>query len=233
MGRMRSGWSEHDDDPVWANWLSGACLAFSATAFDRLGGFGEDFFLYWEDVDISRRAVELGMHLDLRPDLLAVHDEGGTQQAGSARTKSPTYYFYNIRNRMLFGRRHLRGKDWARWVLASPRQSALIWMRGGRKQAFTEPRGLLAAGRGMLAGAAQLVRRPQPSAPRRLELAPPVPRHERAESGPLRITIAIPSYRRPEQLAALLAALPDRIAETPNAIVDVLVIDNDPEGSAR
>ena len=36
-----------------ANWLSGACLAFSATAFDRLGGFGEDFFLYWEDVDIS------------------------------------------------------------------------------------------------------------------------------------------------------------------------------------
>lgn len=232
-GQMRSGWSTDDDDPEWANWLSGACLAFSAQAFDALGGFSEDFFLYWEDVDISRRAAEQGMRLEIRPDLFVVHDEGGTQDAASDRTKSPTYYFYNIRNRMLFGRRHLRGRDWARWVLASPRQSALIWMRGGRKQAFTEPRGLLAAGRGMLAGAAQLVRRPQPSAPRRLEIAPPVPRPERAEPGPLRITIAIPSYRRPEQLAALLAALPDRIAETPNAIVDVLVIDNDPEGSAR
>ncbi|MGO1947862.1 MAG: glycosyltransferase family 2 protein, partial [Brachybacterium alimentarium] len=123
-GQMRSGWSEGDQDPEWANWLSGACLAFSAEAFDALGGFSEDFFLYWEDVDISRRAAEQGMRLEIRPDLLVVHDEGGTQDAGSARTKSPTYYRYNIRNRMLFGRRHARGRDWARWVLASPRQSA-------------------------------------------------------------------------------------------------------------
>ncbi|HJG50866.1 MAG TPA: glycosyltransferase [Brachybacterium faecium] len=245
-GRMRSGWSEHDDDPVWANWLSGACLAFSATAFDRLGGFGEDFFLYWEDVDISRRAVELGMHLDLRPDLLAVHDEGGTQQAGSARTKSPTYYYFNIRNRMLFGRRHLRGREWARWVLASPRESALIWMRGGRRQAFTEPRGLWAAVRGLLAGAAQVLRRPergsrrQPGIPRQPAALPhsgegatSARALEPAEGSTVRVTVAIPTFRRPDQLAALLAALPARIAETPDAEIDVLVIDNAPEGSAR
>ncbi|GAA1487156.1 glycosyltransferase family 2 protein [Brachybacterium fresconis] len=232
-GQMRSGWSEHDHDQEWGNWLSGACLAFSARALDLLGGFSEDFFLYWEDVDISRRAVERGMRLEIRPDLLVVHDEGGTQDAGSDRTKSPTYYFYNIRNRMLFGRRHVRGRDWARWVLASPRQSALIWMRGGRKQAFTEPRGLLAAGRGLLAGAAQLVRRPPSSPPRPTQHLPPLAERHRPLSGPLRITVAIPSYRRPEQLAALLAALPDRIAETQDAVVDVLVIDNDPDGSAR
>src|SRR5699024_8811263 len=117
-GQMRSDWSAHDDDPDWANWLSGACLAFSARAFDLLDGFSEDFFLYWEDVDISRLAVERGLRLEVRPDLLVVHDEGGTQESGSARTKSPTYYHYNIRNRMLFGRRHLRGRDWVRWLLA-------------------------------------------------------------------------------------------------------------------
>lgn len=231
-GQMRSGWSDGDRDPEWANWLSGACLAFSAQAFDALGGFSEDFFLYWEDVDISRRAVEQGMRLEIRPDLLVVHDEGGTQDAGSARTKSPTYYRYNIRNRMLYGRRHLRGRAWARWVLASPRQSALIWMRGGRKQAFTEPKGLVAAARGLLAGLTQLVREPLPPAAGSPE-EPPSARPARDLTGPVRITIAIPSYKRPEQLVALLAALPDRIAETVNAAVDVLVVDNDPAGSAR
>lgn len=230
-GQMRSGWSEGDQDLEWANWLSGACLAFSAQAFDALGGFSEDFFLYWEDVDISRRAAEQGMRLDVRPDLLVVHDEGGTQDAGSARTKSPTYYRYNIRNRMLFGRRHARGRDWARWMLASPRQSALIWMRGGRKQAFTEPRGLVAAAQGFFAGTAQLLRRPSPLTADTLGAGIPTERSP-APPDPLRITIAIPSYRRPDRLTKLLSALPDRIAETTDAHVDVLVIDNDPEGSA-
>ena len=49
----------------------------------------------------------------------------------------------------------------------------------------------------------------------------------------MRVTVAIPTFRRPDQLAALLAALPERIAETPDAEIDVLVIDNAPEGSAR
>ena len=232
-GQMRSSWSAHDDNPDWANWLSGACLAFSARAFDLLDGFDESFFLYWEDVDISRRAADRGLRLDLRPDLLVVHDEGGTQESRSARTKSPTYYYFNIRNRMLFGRRHLRGRDWARWALATPRQSSLVWRRGGRKQAFTEPRGLLAAARGTLAGAALVLHRPPQPTARDAELSVPAPRPRAERSGTLRITIAVPTFKRPEQLSLLLAALPDRIAETHDADVDVLVIDNDPDGSAR
>jgi GT2 family glycosyltransferase len=229
-GRMRSGWSEHDTDTEWANWLSGACLAFSATAFDELGGLDERFFLYWEDVDFSRRAAEHGMHLDLRPDLLAVHDEGGTQDAGSARTKSPTYYFYNIRNRLLFARLHLHRRDLVTWLLTSPRESAMIWMRGGRRQLLTEPRGALAAVRGAFAGLALLpTTRPGPRLVRPTSSTPEPLRCPET----VRITIAIPSFRRPQRLAALLAALPERIAETTGADIDVLVVDNDPEGSAR
>ncbi len=49
------------------------------------------------------------------------------------------------------------------------------------------------------------------------------------------VTIGVPTYRRPELLAALLRALPDRIAECADlgVDVDVLVVDNDPAGSAR
>ena len=159
-GRMRSSWSPEDDDSEWKNWLSGACLAFSLEAFERLGGFSKQYFLYWEDVDFSRRAAERGLRLDLRDDLRVVHDEGGTHTARGSRAKSPLYYYYNVRGRLLFGRRHLRGHDWARWVLATPRQSLRIWMRGGRRQLLTEPRGAWAAVRGMVSGLGFVVRRP-------------------------------------------------------------------------
>lgn len=46
-----------------------------------------------------------------------------------------------------------------------------------------------------------------------------------------RVTIAIPTFRRPERLQLLLDALPARIAECPGAEVDVLVVDNDPDRS--
>lgn len=49
----------------------------------------------------------------------------------------------------------------------------------------------------------------------------------------MRVAIAIPTFRRPERLAELLAALPDRIAEVAHPVeVVVIVVDNDPAASA-
>lgn len=49
----------------------------------------------------------------------------------------------------------------------------------------------------------------------------------------MKIVIAIPTFRRPEKLAKLIEALPPRIAEASSfGEISVLVIDNDPEGSA-
>lgn len=50
---------------------------------------------------------------------------------------------------------------------------------------------------------------------------------------PWRVTVAIPTYRRPARLRMLLQALPARIDEVPDAVIDVLVVDNDPEGSGE
>lgn len=50
----------------------------------------------------------------------------------------------------------------------------------------------------------------------------------------LSAVIAIPTFRRPARLAALLRALPERFTEASGyATFGVLVIDNDPEGSAE
>jgi GT2 family glycosyltransferase len=157
-GRIVTGWRIGDRHPVWKNWLSGACLGFSDEVFDALDGFSTDYFLYWEDVDFSRRAAAAGFTLDLCTDLRVVHDEGGTQGAAGSRAKSSLYYYYNIRNRILFGRRTLSGRAWARWLLATPRESLLIWLRGGKKQLFTEPEGAWAAVRGLCAGLVQAAR---------------------------------------------------------------------------
>ncbi len=134
-------------------WLTGACLALSAEAWRATGGFSEDYFLYWEDVDLSLRAVRAGFTLAVRADLVAVHDEGGTSgREATDRAKSTTYYYWNCRNRLVFAAHHLSARDLRRWVVRSPAASWEILLRGGRRQLLRSPRPLWAALTGTLAG---------------------------------------------------------------------------------
>lgn len=41
-------------------WLSGACFAIRAEAFEQLAGFDSSYFMYFEDVDLCSRASKLG-----------------------------------------------------------------------------------------------------------------------------------------------------------------------------
>lgn len=94
----------------------------------------------------------------LRTDLVAVHDQGGTQGERRGRAKSPLYYHYNIRNRMVFAARLLARRQVARWLLLTPRVAYEVWLHGGRRQLWEEPRGVLAAARGAAAALAVGVR---------------------------------------------------------------------------
>jgi GT2 family glycosyltransferase len=128
-GTMSGRRTAPDDVP----WLSGACLALGAELWAGLGGFDEDYFLYWEDVDLSWRAVALGARLEVVDDAHVVHDEGGTQES-RGRAKSETYYRYDIRNRMLFARKNLAPAEVRRWRRALPRAARAVALRGGRRQ---------------------------------------------------------------------------------------------------
>ncbi len=158
-GRMRSAWVP-EDDPEWANWLTGACMAFDRGTFEEVGGFDPDYFLYWEDVDFSRRVVEHGRRLVVREDLEIVHDEGGTHNQQGSRAKSHLYYYWNCRNRMLFGRRFGR-VSWSDWLKATPEESWQILLRGGRRQILSDPGTLGATVRGTIAGIAVALRMPR------------------------------------------------------------------------
>ena len=135
-------------------WPSGACLVLGRELWDRVGGFDEDYFLYWEDVDFSRRVLDRGGSLVLDEHATAVHDVGSTQRTDgrSTRAKSPVYYYFNTRNRLLFAAKHLSRGDQRRWQRSSLLMAYRILLIGGRRQ-FRHPAAtFLPAARGTLAG---------------------------------------------------------------------------------
>lgn len=131
------------------DWVTGACLWITAEAWEAVGEFDEEYFLYWEDVDYSVRAHRAGMNVMVVRDITAIHDEGGTQHDSdkTPRAKSGIYYYYNIRNRMLFATKHLDPVGMRAWRRTDVRAAYRILLRGGRRQFFQSTTALAAGGR--------------------------------------------------------------------------------------
>lgn len=87
---------------VSCTFLTGAAIFTRVETWRRLGGFSEDYFLYWEDADLSHRAGALGLRLAVVQHSTVWHAVGGS---GDRSGKSSTYYYYMQRNRILFARK--------------------------------------------------------------------------------------------------------------------------------
>lgn len=61
----------HDPRPV--PWVTGCCLLVRRDCWRDLGGFDEDFFLYYEDVDLCRRAHAAGWSVWYDPAVRVTH----------------------------------------------------------------------------------------------------------------------------------------------------------------
>lgn len=117
-------------------WVTGACLAFSAALWDRVGGFDDRYFMYWEDIDLSSRVLAAGGRVVVRRDLRAVHQVGGTQEGEG---KSGLYCRYNCRNRLLYAALHVPDPQLRRWLRGAPRYAARVVQRGGRRALARRP----------------------------------------------------------------------------------------------
>lgn len=62
------------DGPREVAFLSGACLAIPRSAFERVGGFADAYFMYHEDVDLSLRLRLAGERLGVEPAAIVDHD---------------------------------------------------------------------------------------------------------------------------------------------------------------
>lgn len=66
------------DHVVEAEAVSGALLLLPRVVFAGLGGFDEAYFLHCEDLDLCRRARDLGYRVLLAGDVRVLHDKGGS-----------------------------------------------------------------------------------------------------------------------------------------------------------
>lgn len=68
-----------------AGWLSGSCLLVRRATFDAIGGFDEDYFMYFEDVDLGYRIGRHGYRNVYEPGAsvthLGAHSTSGDQAA--------------------------------------------------------------------------------------------------------------------------------------------------------
>ncbi|MGN8049777.1 glycosyltransferase family 2 protein [Curtobacterium sp. 22159] len=70
-----------------AGWLSGACVLVRRSVYERLGGFDEGYFMYFEDVDLGWRIGQLGYRNVYEPAAVATHIGGTATQGSSERMR--------------------------------------------------------------------------------------------------------------------------------------------------
>jgi GT2 family glycosyltransferase len=85
--------------PTSTEFVSGCVMAISPRA-RRLMPLRSDLFMYYEDVDLSRRALTSGLQLGIVAGATAHHIEGGSSKARGD-TRSSLNYYYQERNRYL------------------------------------------------------------------------------------------------------------------------------------
>jgi GT2 family glycosyltransferase len=84
-------------DSIVVDWLSGACMLARRAALERVGGFDERYFLYWEDADLCRRLRAAGFDVRYAPEAIAVHQVGrssSTARQSSIRAFHRSAYLY-------------------------------------------------------------------------------------------------------------------------------------------
>jgi N-acetylglucosaminyl-diphospho-decaprenol L-rhamnosyltransferase len=102
------------DEPFDTGWLSGACLLVRRSVFERIGGFDDAFFMYFEDVDLGRRIGEAGFRCRYVPASVVTHvGAHSTSHASTAMVRAHHRSAYTYVSRVY------PGVVWAplRWAL--------------------------------------------------------------------------------------------------------------------
>ena len=105
-GHFMVEWDHKDSREV--DQIMGAFFLVRRNLFEVLGGFDERFFVYFEEVDFSLRARQLGYSSFYLAEAQAYHKGGGTsEQVKDVRL------FYSLRSRIIYGYKHFS------WIAAT------------------------------------------------------------------------------------------------------------------
>ncbi|MFQ5559377.1 MAG: glycosyltransferase family 2 protein [Nitrospinota bacterium] len=85
-------------NPVATDWVTGAFFVCRKKVFDDIGLFDENFFMYYEDTDLCKRAKNKGWEIVFNPNISLVHYDALSRKKEPGRIylearKSQIYYY--------------------------------------------------------------------------------------------------------------------------------------------
>lgn len=84
------------------DFATGCCMLIPKNVIERVGMFGSDYFLYFEDIDLSIRVLKCGYDIWYMPKAILWHiNAGSTGGSGSS-----LHDYFITRNRLLFGMKY-------------------------------------------------------------------------------------------------------------------------------
>lgn len=104
--RKHSVWADAPTQTAEVDWVSGASVFFRREVFETVGLFDENFFLYFEEVDLCRRAREAGWSIWYVHEAVVEHEEGAATGIKNTQKRVPEfwldsrrYYFLKAKGR--------------------------------------------------------------------------------------------------------------------------------------
>lgn len=95
--RLTKKIAPENNQPFTVDWTSGCALFIRRDLFEKIGGWDEKFFLYFEDVDLCRRVAQAGRKTIIEPRLSLIHFGGQSLQKNNDRRRhyyqAQNYYF--------------------------------------------------------------------------------------------------------------------------------------------
>jgi GT2 family glycosyltransferase len=132
-GRDR-GWLQidrHAEPPADVFGFCGAAVLLRMNALREVGDFDPDFFLYYEDTDLSWRLRAAGWTIRYEPAAVVRH-----QHAASSNVHSALFRFHDDRNRLLMLTKNAPAGMALRAALRQPLTVASLTLHQGPRQAM-------------------------------------------------------------------------------------------------
>jgi GT2 family glycosyltransferase len=99
-------------EPTECDFIVGCAALFRRSAMDKVGHYDPRYVVFWDDTDICIMMKQLGMRVVSLPQATISH-----KVSASGGARSAFAYFHNIKNRIIFMRKHGKLVDWPGFVL--------------------------------------------------------------------------------------------------------------------
>lgn len=100
---------DKNESVIYPDWVSGSVVFISRKWFDQIQGWNEDYWMYFEDVDICKRVQNANGKIALLQDVEIIHNHGGASRI-NVKTASITKTEVLI-SKHIYIKNHFRGMD--------------------------------------------------------------------------------------------------------------------------